>query len=51
MKRVKTSYQEPADFFPKELRKELKMGEYAEDESEKKKKDENKAFRDFVNKK
>ena len=27
---AKTTYTEPADYFPKELRKQYKLGEYAE---------------------
>ncbi|MBO4413572.1 MAG: hypothetical protein J5830_02580 [Clostridia bacterium] len=32
MKKVKAIYVEPADYFPKEIRKEFKLGEYAEEE-------------------
>lgn len=48
MKREK--YTEPSDYIPKEIRKELKLGEFAEDEKEKEKRDLNKQFRDYVNK-
>lgn len=48
-KRVK--YTEPSDFIPKSIRKELKLGEFAEDEKkEKENRDLNQAFRDYVNK-
>ena len=40
------------DFFPKEIRKKNKIGEFAEDEKKKdKKENDNKAFRDYVNNK
>ena len=46
MKRAK--YSEPVDFIPESVRKELKLGEYAEDEeTEANKKDENKDFRNM----
>ena len=35
----RTVYQEPTDYFPKEIRKKLKIGEYAETEKETKKND------------
>ncbi|MEE3460755.1 MAG: hypothetical protein VZR00_02545 [Lachnospiraceae bacterium] len=34
-------YSEPADYFPEELRKEFKIGEYAEDESDEEEKKSN----------
>lgn len=44
-------YTESSDFIPKSIRKELKLGEFAEDEKEKKEKEKlNKEFRDYVNK-
>ena len=43
-------YSEPDDYFPESVRKELKLGEYAEDQEEEKKKA-NKEFRDYVNNK
>ncbi len=45
-------YTEPTDFIPKSIRKELKLGEFAEEEEKKKKEKEklNKEFRDYVNK-
>lgn len=51
MKRAK--YTEPDDYIPKDIRKELKIGEFAEDEKDKKENNErtvsNKEFRDWVN--
>ena len=35
-KNKKTTYSEPAEYFPKSIRKELKIGEYAEKKTEKK---------------
>ena len=32
----KVTYSEPAEYFPKSIRKELKIGEYAEKKTEKK---------------
>ena len=34
MRKVKITYVEPADYFPKEIRKKYKLGEYAEEENE-----------------
>lgn len=47
----KAKYSEPDDYIPKDVRKRLKLGEYAEDEkaADEKKKAENQAFRDYVN--
>lgn len=49
----KAKYTEPSDFFPKEIRKEFGLGEFAKPEkTEKKKKDDmNKQFREYVNNK
>lgn len=50
---AKNKYTEPAEYFPKEIRKKFKIGEFYEepkDDKEQREK-ENKAFRDFVNKK
>jgi len=44
MKREKVTYKEPTDYIPEDVRKELKLGEYAEQEE-----DENTRFRDYVN--
>lgn len=50
-------YREPVDFFPKELRKEFKLGEYSEEaeEQRKREKEENKKandqIRNYVNRK
>ena len=51
MQRAK--YTEPDDFFPKSVRKEAKIGEYAETNSDKEKekkekRDLNDKFRDFI---
>lgn len=40
------NYTEPSNFFPKEILKEFKLGEYAEEET---KKDEKKKDRDITN--
>ena len=48
------SYQEPADYFPEEIRKKLKLGEYDDDtpDREENERDKNnQQFRDYVNKK
>lgn len=46
----KTNYTEPKDFIPEEIRKKHKLGEYYEEEPEKKEnRDLNKEFRDYVN--
>ena len=34
MANVKTTYVESADYFPKDIRKKFKLGEYAEEENE-----------------
>ena len=47
----KNKYTEPTDYIPKNIRKELKLGEYAEEKEDNKKRDLNKAFRDYVNNK
>ena len=46
----KTKYAEPTDYIPKSIRKELKLGEYAEEETEskKEKRELNKEIRDYV---
>ena len=36
-KKIKVAYAEPDDYFPKEIRKEFKLGEYAEDAKKPKK--------------
>ena len=48
---AKTKYTEPTEYIPKEIRKELKIGEFAEDKEKKtdNKRDLNKEFRDYVN--
>lgn len=51
---AKKTYVEPSEYFPKDIRKEFKIGEYNDDTEEKKKKDKetrdlNQAFRDYVN--
>ena len=47
----KEKYTEPSDYFPKSVRKEAKIGEFAEDDKKKKEKEkENQQFRDYVNK-
>lgn len=46
-----SKFTEPDDYIPKEIRKELKLGEFAEDEKEKEDKKLNKEFRDYVNNK
>lgn len=49
---AKNKYTEPTDYIPKSIRKELKLGEYAEEETKKKEKRElNKEIREFVNNK
>lgn len=35
-KKVRTVYREPEDFIPEKVRRELKLGEFAQDEEEKK---------------
>lgn len=47
----KEKYTEPADYFPKSIRKESKIGEFAEEEKKAKEKRElDQKFRDYVNK-
>lgn len=48
---MRSKYTEPTDYIPKNIRKELGLGEYAEKpKDEKKSKDEaNKKLRDYVN--
>lgn len=54
MKKTKTKYTEPTDFIPKEIRKEMKIGEY-DDTAKKGKKDNkersvsNEEFRKYLN--
>lgn len=36
MKKKRVAYSEPAEYIPKSIRKELKIGEYAEKKTEKK---------------
>lgn len=43
MAKKATVYKEPTDFFPKEIRKKYKLGEYAEKENTPKKEDTAKA--------
>ena len=45
----KTKYTEPTEYIPKEIRKKLKLGEFAETKEPEKNRDLNKDFRDFVN--
>lgn len=51
---AKLKYVEPAEYFPKEVRKEFGLGEFAKKEPEDKKEKEtrelNEKFRDYVNK-
>lgn len=46
------NYTEPSNFFPKEVLKEFKLGEYAEEEPEKKEKKDrditNEEFREYI---
>ena len=47
----KMGYTEPAEYIPKAIRKELKLGEFAEDDDKAKKETKektNQAIRDFV---
>ena len=46
---AKAKYIEPTDYIPKAIRKELKLGEYAEDEEKKEKRELNKKIRNYVN--
>lgn len=47
---MKAKYTEPTDYIPEDIRKKLKIGEYAEpDKEEKEKRDLNKKLRNFVN--
>lgn len=53
---AKTSYKEPMDFFPEDVRKEFGLGEYNTDvapaeESKDQERDLNKKIRDYVNNK
>lgn len=45
---AKTNYTEPTDYIPEDIRRKLKLGEFAEEEKENK--EVNKEIRDFVNK-
>lgn len=47
---AKTKYTEPSDYIPKDIRKELKLGEFADEKKAKENRDLNKKFRDYVNK-
>lgn len=47
----KNVYVEPDDYFPEEVRKKYGLGEYDKDQEDDKSKNENKEFRDYVNKK
>lgn len=56
MEKKKDKYVEPVDFFPKELRKKFKVGEFndqtngaAENKANAEKQKTNKAIRDYVN--
>ena len=46
----KVIYSEPDDYIPKSVRKEMKLGEYADDQEQEKEKA-NKEIRNFVNNK
>lgn len=49
---AKKTYVEPDNYFPESIRKEFKIGDYAEDEKKKEENRElNKKFRDLVNNK
>ena len=49
---AKTKYKEPSDYIPKDIRKQLKLGEFAEEKkAEEKSRDLNKEFRDYINNK
>ena len=48
MAEKKNKYTEPVDFIPKEIRKKLKLGEFAENPDQEKAKA-NKEIRDYVN--
>lgn len=49
---AKTKYKEPSNYIPKDIRKKLKLGEFAEGEkAEEKNRDLNKEFRDYINNK
>ena len=49
---AKVGYSEPDDYFPKDIRKQFKLGEYAEEEPEKKEKKDrditNEEFREYI---
>lgn len=51
MKERKISYSEPDDYFPKDIRKKMKIGEFAEQpkKEEKGKKISNEEFRNYLN--
>lgn len=48
MSKKNVKYTEPTDYFPKEVRKKLKIGEFAENKEENKKVT-NEEFRNYVN--
>lgn len=52
---AQVKYTEPSDYIPKEIRKKLKLGEYAEDEKEteakKEERDANDKIRNYVQRK
>lgn len=45
---MKKAYKEPEEFIPEDIRKEFKLGEYAEEENEEEKREVNKTIRDYV---
>lgn len=49
---MKTKYSEPTDYIPKDIRKELGLGEFADQNKDEKKEREeaNKKLREYVNK-
>jgi len=51
---AKAKYTEPSDYIPKDIRKELKLGEFAEEEQEEEKRVKekvNKDIKDYINRK
>lgn len=45
---MRKAYKEPEEFIPEDIRKEFKLGEYAEEENEEEKREVNKTIRDYV---
>lgn len=45
---MRKAYKEPEEFIPEDIRKEFKLGEYAEEENEEEKRELNKTIRDYV---